>query len=79
MPSFPTLLTSVCLSGCAVAGLFALAEGSARMQLEIAMASSRVPPGETKPVAGPARLKTGSLDRHRLSATIAGITMGDNE
>ena len=79
MPSLSALILSACLSGCVVAGLFVLADASARTQLQNAVIASRVPQGERKPAPALSRMKVAPLDRQRLSATIAMISHLDAE
>ena len=73
MPRIPNLIAGLCLSGCAIAGMFVLADGSVRTQLEVAMHAPHVPSSEAPPSTESSRTRSGSLDRHRLAATIAGI------
>jgi hypothetical protein len=77
MPSLSALIISACLSGCVVAGLFVLADASARTQLQQAVIASRAPQVDRKPVAALPRTKVAPLDRQRLSATIAMISHSD--
>ncbi|KQP91552.1 hypothetical protein [Methylobacterium sp. Leaf117] len=79
MPSLSALILSACLSGCVVAGLFVLADASARTQLQNAVIASRAPQGERKPAPALSRRKVAPLDRQRLSATIAMISHPDAE
>jgi hypothetical protein len=74
VPRIPNLIAGLCLSGCAIAGLFVLADGSVRTQLEVAMLASHVPLSEATTSTGSTRTRSGSLDKRRLAATIAGIT-----
>lgn len=68
MPRISALIVKASLSGCAVAGLFVLADASARMQLQHAVSVSRI---NLKPAAEVLRSKPRSLDKQRLTATIA--------
>jgi hypothetical protein len=77
MPSLSALIISACLSGCVVAGLFVLADASARTQLQQAVIASRAPKVDRKPVTALSRTKVAPLDRQRLSATIAMISHPD--
>jgi hypothetical protein len=77
MPSLSALILSACLSGCVVAGLFVLADASARTQLQQAVIASREPQVDRKPVTALSRTKVAPLDRQRLSATIAMISHPD--
>ena len=70
MPRISALIIKTCLSGCAVAGLFVLADTSARMQLQQAVSVSRI---DLKPAAEILRAKPRPLDKQRLAATIAMI------
>lgn len=79
MPSLSALILSTCLSGCVVAGLFVLADASARTQLQQAVIASRVPQPDRKPTAALSRVKVAPLDKQRLSATIAMISHPDTE
>ena len=79
MPSLSALILSACLSGCVVAGLFVLADASARTQLQQAVIASRAPKAERKPTPALSRVKLAPLDRQRLSATIAIISHPDTE
>jgi len=49
MPSLSAVIVSACLSGCVVAGLFILADASARTQLQQAVIASRAPQLDQKP------------------------------
>ena len=60
MPSLSALIVSACLSGCVVAGLFVLADASARTQLQQAVIASRAPQVDRKPAAALSRTKAGS-------------------
>ena len=79
MPSLSALIVSACLSGCVVAGLFVLADASARTQLQQAVIASRASQLDPKPVAALSRTKVAPLDRQRLSATISMISHADTE
>ena len=76
MPRISALIIKACLSGCAVAGLFVLAEASARMQLQQAITLSRI---DLKPAAEVFRAKPRPLDKQRLAATIAMIGSAEVE
>ena len=76
MPRISALITKACLSGCAVAGLFVLADASARMQLQQAVMVSRI---DLKPAAEVSRTKPRPLDKQRLAATIAMIGSAEVE
>jgi hypothetical protein len=76
MPRISALIVKACLSGCAVAGLFVLADASARMQLQHAVMVSRI---DLKPAAEVLRAKPRSLDKQRLAATIAMIGSAEVE
>jgi len=79
MPSFSALIVSACLSGCVVAGLFVLADASARTQLQQAVIASYAPQAERKTTPALSRTKVAPLDRQRLTATIAMISHPDVE
>ena len=79
MPSLSALIVSACLSGCVVAGLFVLADASARTQLQQAVIASRAPQAERKPAPLLSRTKVAPLDRQSLTATIAMISHADAE
>ena len=79
MPSLSALVVSACLSGGVVAGLFVLADASARTQLQQAVIASRAPQLDRKPVAALPRTRLAPLDKQRLSATIAMISHADAE
>ena len=64
-------------AGCVVAGLFVLADVSARTQLQQAVVASCAPQG--KPAPALLCTKLPPLDRQRLSATIAMISHADAE
>lgn len=76
MPRISAIIVSACLSGCVVAGLFVLADTSARSQLQQAVMASRVKP---KPSVEVSRAKLRPLDRQRLAATITMIGREDVE
>jgi hypothetical protein len=76
MPRISALIVKACLSGCAVAGLFVLADASARMQLQQAVSVSRV---DLKAAAEVSRAKPRRLDKQRLAATIAMIGSAEVE
>jgi len=79
MPSLSALILNACLSACVVAGLFVLADASARTQLQQAVIASRAPQIDRKPVAALSRMNVAPLDRQRLSATIAMVSHPDTE
>ena len=79
MPSISAIIVSACLSGCVVAGLFVLADASARTQLQQAVIASRAPQLDRQPAAALSRTKVAPLDKQRLSATIAMISHPDAE
>ncbi|MCJ2042967.1 hypothetical protein MKK58_00105 [Methylobacterium sp. J-078] len=76
MPRISAIIVSACLSGCVVAGLFVLADASARAQLQRAVMASRI---EAKPRVEASRAKPRPLDKQRLAATIAMIGREDVE
>ena len=79
MPSLSALIVSACLFGCVVAGLFVLADASARTQLQQTVIASRASQLDPKPTAALSRVKVAPLDRQRLSAAIAMISHPDAE
>jgi hypothetical protein len=79
MPSLSALILSACLSGCVVAGLFVLADASARTQLQQAVIASRAPQVDRKPTTALSRVKVAPLDKQRLTATIAMISHPEAE
>ncbi|POR40368.1 hypothetical protein [Methylobacterium sp. V23] len=79
MPSLSALIVSACLFGCVVAGLFVLADASARTQLQQTVIASRALQLDPKPTAALSRVKVAPLDRQRLSAAIAMISHPDAE
>jgi hypothetical protein len=76
MPRISAIIVSACLSGCVVAGLFVLADASARAQLQRAVMASRTP---AKPSVEISRTKPRPLDKQRLAATITMISQEDVE
>lgn len=76
MPRISALIIKACLSGCAVAGLFVLADASARLQLQQAVTASRI---ALKPTAQVSQAKPRPLDKQRLAATIAMIGSAEVE
>ena len=76
MPRISALIVKACLSGCAVAGLFVLADASARMQLQQAVTVSRI---DLNPAAEVSRAKPHPLDKQRLAVTIAMIGSAEVE
>lgn len=76
MPRISAIIVSACLSGCVFAGLFVLADASARKQLQQAVMASR---GGAKPIVEVSRAKSRPLDKQRLAATITMISGSEIE
>lgn len=79
MPSPSAIIVNACLSGCVVAGLFVLADASARTQLQQAVIASRTSQLDRRPTDAGTRVRVVPLDRQRLTTTIAMIGHTDAE